>query len=187
MRSCPNSSRLAASNFAKIINLRAFVRLNMMALALVVIASASAGLAQSVYEPNLAETNLEQSVNGDEWVVFHAIPMKHPKRVFAFETYAIRRSQMATGGQYLCVGTHRCTDDVWVKGDHRFNNSVRYRTSLTRYAIRCRGWGYGKDQVVTYNAEGRIIDQWDRTDKLRAIVPGSLEELVARKFCKFPR
>ena len=123
----------------------------------------------------------------DSWVVFHTVPLDGSNRTSASDTFGIRRSQIGTGGQYFCGGPHRCTDDVWVRGYHRDNPTVRYRMSLTRYAIRCGGWVYGKDQFLTYDANGKVLSQWERTDKLRAIVPGSIEELVARKFCKYPR
>ena len=126
-------------------------------------------------------------VSQDDWIVVDIQFPSGPKSQAGLEIYSIRRNQLASGGGYLCgIGARRCTDDVWVKGDHKLNPNVPYRSSLTRYAIGCPNL-YGKDEFITYDAAGKILSHTEKVDRLHAIVPDSPQERIARKFCRFPR
>lgn len=128
-----------------------------------------------------------------EWVTIHVTRLSP----IAEDTYAIKRNQVGTGMEGVCgraapsarktLTKHCGASAVWIKGDHSKNSSVRYRTSLTRYGIMCYSWEYSMDQVITYSASGGVINQWEKLGQLRAIVPDSFEESIAKAHCKQPR
>jgi hypothetical protein len=131
------------------------------------------------------------SPSEDEWLDFYVTGTHSPD---AAETYAIKRNKVGTGMEGVCLQRPANTKDttrghcgasaVWVKGDHSKNKTVRYRTSLTRYSIKCYRWEYSKDQFLAYNAAGKVISQWEKLGQLRAIVPESFEERIAKAHCK---
>lgn len=135
----------------------------------------------------------------DEWVDFSLARPSDTNSPNARDTYAIKRSHLGTGMRVLCLQPKGQTNTrnglrsncgagtVWVKGDHSKNRTVSYRTSLTRYGVNCGGWTYSKDQFLAYNAKGDVINQWEKAGQLRAIVPGSFEENLARAYCKQPQ
>ena len=128
-----------------------------------------------------------------EWLDFYVAKLSGTHSPDAAETYAIKRNKVGTGMEGVCLQRPANTKDptrghcgasaVWVKGDHSKNNTVRYRTSLTRYSIKCYRWEYSKDQFLAYNAAGKVISQWEKLGQLRAIVPESFEESIARAYC----
>lgn len=138
-----------------------------------------------------------KSTGEDEWVNFHVASLSGTNSSDAKETYAIKRNMMGTGRGILCLkgrtntrnssNGHCGASAVWIKGDHSKNSKVRYRTSLTRYGIHCSGWTYSKNQFLAYNAKGEVISEWEKLGEVRAIVPGSFEESIARAYCKHPQ
>ncbi len=133
----------------------------------------------------------------DEWVVFYENILPVLNRPNASDSYAIKRNELRTGFQTFCSWVpidpknppkkHCGSSAVWVKADHSKNPIVQHRTSLTRYGIKCSSWEYSKDQYVSYSARGDIINQWEKMGQLRAIIPGSFEERIARAHCKNPQ
>lgn len=130
----------------------------------------------------------------DEWVVFYETSLPAAKMRSARESYAIKRNDLRTGVQGACgwvpinpkntAKKHCGSSAVWIKGDHSQNPNVRYRTSLTLYGIKCYDWEYSKDQFISYSATGDVIQQREKLGQLRAIIPGSFEERVARAHCE---
>ena len=130
----------------------------------------------------------------DEWVDFFGGGLSGTNIPDAGDTYAIKRNVMGTGRGYQCLqgrtntrsssNSHCGASAVWVKGDHSKNSNVRYRTSLTRYGIHCSSWTYSKNQFLAYSAKGEVISQWEKAGQVRAIVPESFEESIARAYCK---
>jgi len=133
----------------------------------------------------------------DEWVAFYEADVSATQSSNAQEVYAIKRNQLGVGYQVACgmvainpknpPKNHCGTSTVWIKGDHSKNRNVRHRTSLTRYGIKCVSWEYSKDQHISYSATGVVIQEWDKLGQLRAIVPGSFEERIARAHCRNPQ
>lgn len=129
-----------------------------------------------------------------EWVVFFGGGLLGANIPDTGDTYAIKRNVMGSGRGYQCIqgrtnkssssNSHCGASAVWVKGDHSKNNKVRYRTSLTRYGIHCSNWTYSKNQFLAYNVKGEVISEWEKLGQVRAIVPGSFEENIARAYCK---
>lgn len=172
---------------------RRFVRLS-LAMTILAVFMPQAGSASQGWEAAEVEEffGLERTTNG-EWVDFFVARIPSAKGDDAEETYAIKRNQVGTGMQPVCLkgpvgsSSGNCTSAVWIRGDHRKNRNVRHRTSLTRYGIKCYSWAYSKDQFITYSAAGDVINQWEKVGQLRAIVPGSFEERIARAYCKHPQ
>jgi hypothetical protein len=155
---------------------------------------AVAALASFTPQPTFASQSGGVAEVENEWVDFYVAKLSGTNSPDAEETYAIKRNVMGTGRGIQCLqgrtntrnssNGHCGASAVWVKGDHSKNSKVRYRTSLTRYGIHCSGWTYSKDQFLAYNASGGVVTQWEKAGQVRAIVPESFEESIARTFCK---
>lgn len=146
---------------------------------------------------DVGDTSRSKSIGEDEWVVFYEASLSAANSPNAGESFAIKSNDLSTGVQWFCGRVpnnpkeprkkHCGSSVVWVKGDHSKNPSVRHRTSLTRYGIMCNDWEYSKDQYIAYSATGDLIAQWEKLGQLRAIIPGSFEERIARAHCKNPQ
>lgn len=140
----------------------------------------------------------DKSVADDnEWVDIYVSRQQGSKSTVSTDTFAIKRADWGNGVEGFCVRVptdpknppkkHCGASTVWIKGDHSKNSSVRFRTSLTRYSLKCVNWEYSKDQFITYSSSGDVITQWERLGQLRAIIPGSFEERIARAHCANPQ
>ncbi len=151
---------------------------------------------QTWMSQDIGDTSGSKRNGEDEWVVFYEASLPVANSPNARESFAIKRNELSTGVQWACGWVpinpknprkkHCGSSVVWVKGDHNKNPSVRYRTSLTRYGIMCNNWEYSKDQYIAYDATGAVIAQWEKLGQLRAIIPGSFEERIARAHCRNP-
>lgn len=152
-----------------------------------------AALVSFTPQPSLASQSSGAAEVEDEWVDFYVAKLSGANSPDAKETYAIKRNAMGTGLEGACgrssngpknIPSKHCgASAVWVKGDHSKNSNVRYRTSLTRYGIKCYSWTYSKDQFLAYNASGGVVTQWEKLGQVRAIVPESFEESIAKAHC----
>lgn len=83
-------------------------------------------------------------------------------------------------------GITRPPVDIWVQGLHQNDVSVPYRKSLTLYRVAC-GRGVNRVapvQFIAYDAVGKVIDEWERSDvRMRAAIPDSKEEAFAAAVC----
>ena len=152
---------------------------------------------QTSVSPDAVNASGSTNSSEDEWTIFHEIILPATNIPNARDSYAIKRNELGTGLQWACGWVpnnpknprkkHCGSSVVWVKGDHSKNPSVRHRTSLTRYGIMCNNWEYSKDQYIAYSATGDVIAQWEKLGQLRAIIPGSFEERIARAHCQNPQ
>jgi hypothetical protein len=156
-----------------------------------------AALASLTPQPSLASQSSGAAEVEDEWVDFFGGGLSGTNIPDAGDTYAIKRNVLGTGRGSTCLqgrtntrsssNSHCGASAVWVKGDHSKNSNVRYRTSLTRYGIHCSSWTYSKNQFLAYSAKGEVISQWEKAGQVRAIVPESFEESIARAYCSLQK
>lgn len=137
-------------------------------------------------------TTDKSASDDNEWVDFYVAKLSDDN----IDVYSIKRNQLRRGVQNSCgrpagdtrpLSPHCGTSTVWIKGEYSKNSNVRYRTSLTRYSVKCNDWEYSKDQYITYSSSGAVVTQWERLGQIRAIIPGSFEERVARAHCANPQ
>lgn len=71
---------------------------------------------------------------------------------------------------------------VWVHGDHRGDSSVRYRKSVQRVSLSCKG-SARTTAYTAYNADESIFNTWDGFGNMDYIRPGSMMADLERKMC----
>ena len=77
--------------------------------------------------------------------------------------------------------------DVWVKGGHSADPTVRYRKSLALYRLTCLGGvaRFARLKFLAYDASGKVVEDWEKsTTPMRVAAPGSKEEAFAFFVCK---
>lgn len=76
---------------------------------------------------------------------------------------------------------------VWVRGYHKRNPRVKYRTSMARYSIDCRDPRIQTLNHVTYSQDGTVISSQENRfydGAYRTIVPGSVGETWWKVACR---
>ena len=76
------------------------------------------------------------------------------------------------------------TPEVWIKGYHKADKSVLYRSSMSLYLIDCSKGSYAFLEGTFYHADGRVRDtsQGSRYNT-RYIVPDSIMDAFALAAC----
>lgn len=104
-------------------------------------------------------------------------------------TYYIRVFDIGSaplGAIISAEGISRPPIDIWVRGFHKDDRSVSYRTSMTLYRFTCAAGAsrYAAIQFQAEDANGEIVQEWVRPSATdRAAVPGSKEEKLAYAVC----
>lgn len=72
---------------------------------------------------------------------------------------------------------------VWIRGHHKNNPKVRYRTSMTRYVFGCTSQTFAQIHYAGYGADGKVIDSDEARHRERTIVPGTVAETWWKYAC----
>ena len=98
------------------------------------------------------------------------------------DDYAMLIDDILKGNEYGAT--------VWIRGYHKRNPKVRYRTSMTRYSFGCKEPTIYTLNRVTYAADGSVVnsDQFPYyAGSARTIIPGSIGEEWWTFACRKPR
>lgn len=71
---------------------------------------------------------------------------------------------------------------VWIHGDHTNDTSVKYRKSIHRISLDCKG-AARTSAFTTYNADNTVSGSWDGYGNTEYIRPGSMMADLERKMC----
>jgi len=63
---------------------------------------------------------------------------------------------------------------VWVRGFHKRNPDVKYRTSMARYSFDCKNKAMRTLFFATYDASGNVLSSFDGTGRRETIAPGTV-------------
>jgi hypothetical protein len=97
----------------------------------------------------------------------------------AADDYAMLVDDILKGGQLGAT--------VWVRGYHKRNPRVKYRTSMARYAMDCSEPRIQTLNYVTYTADGSVVSSQENrfyAGAYRTIVPGSVGETWWKVACR---
>lgn len=81
------------------------------------------------------------------------------------------------------------TVTAWVRGNHKNDPTVKYRTSMGRYLFDCQGSQIQTLYRVTYAADGSVVSSWEGISPsygYKTVVPGSIGESWLRLACSKP-
>ena len=113
----------------------------------------------------------------------------NPYKEYAPQEGEIFRSPTTTGDTFHVLEKEVTRDaspntgvTLWMRGEHINNPKVKYRTSLWKVYLNCKG-GYMMLATSHLNAQDISIYEWDGYSALSSIRPGTIYETLQEKLC----
>lgn len=75
------------------------------------------------------------------------------------------------------------TVTAWIKSEHSNDKSVEYRQSVRRVYFDCNG-NYRVTAITNYDANGKILFNWDGYGTMGAIRPDTVFESFESRLCE---
>lgn len=83
------------------------------------------------------------------------------------------------------LGAGLASRRVWVRGNHRADQSILFRSSMTLYEFNCTALTMRVLSIINYHADGRVHSSAETTySQARYVVPESVGEGLHRAVCQ---